>query len=494
MFGRILIFLFTLSSLNGIAQKATVSGGELKKFSQEELRSDLFLLKNILEANHPSLYWYTPRTFMDSVFSTTLASITDSMNEPTFKNRVSGFISFIRCGHTTVRGSRSYSKNAAKEKFPLFPLNIKIWSDSMVVLNNFRPHDSLLTRGTRLLSINGRDARFYIDTFSRHISGDGFGKQFASQLISSNFGSYYKNILGLDSVYKIVYLTPLGKVADTTLRNVALPELQSDKKIALTIVGRPSRRERRKIQLAEKRWLQIDSANKTALIRLGSFSGAGTAHFIRSSFRKIRHASIEHLIIDLRTNGGGKVSNSTLLTRYLSDHEFRVADTVVRNTIQLQYKKYIQQAWVYQLGMFFSSSRQSDGRYHFQKFEKKVWSPKNKNHFNGNIFLVQGGYSFSASTLFLGELKGQKNVKLVGEETGGGYYGNSAMMIPSFTLPHSQLRVSLPLYRLVINKNRPMGQGIIPDISVPPSSAAIREGIDPKLERVKSLIQSREKK
>jgi hypothetical protein len=85
-------------------------------------------------------------------------------------------------------------------------------------------------------------------------------------------------------------------------------------------------------------------------------------------------------------------------------------------------------------------------------------------------------------------MKGQQNVKLVGEETGGGYYGNSAMLITYCTLPNSKLRVSLPLYRLVTNKNRPKGGGVIPDIYVPPSSSAIERGIDLKMEKIKSLI------
>ncbi|MFN9665922.1 MAG: hypothetical protein ACK57C_04940, partial [Bacteroidota bacterium] len=102
MFGRILLLLLTFSCLSGLAQKTAFPGSGLKKFSQEDLRSDLLVLKNILEANHPSLYWYTSREKLDSAFSATLAGISDSMNELDFKNRVAAFVSEIRCGHTVV--------------------------------------------------------------------------------------------------------------------------------------------------------------------------------------------------------------------------------------------------------------------------------------------------------------------------------------------------------------------------------------------------------
>ena len=208
----------------------------------------------------------------------------------------------------------------------------------MVVLNNFQPRDSLISRGTRLLTINGRDARFFIDFFSQYISGDGYGKQFASQLVSGNFGAFYKNILGLDSSYEVSFINRQGVVEMATLKNILPADLTPEKDQLTKKVPQLSRRETRRLQLAQKRSLQFDSSGTTAWMRLGSFSGSGTGRFIRNSFKKINRAGIQHLIIDLRTNGGGKVSNSTLLTRYLSDHEFRVADTVVRNSSKIYYK------------------------------------------------------------------------------------------------------------------------------------------------------------
>jgi C-terminal processing protease CtpA/Prc len=56
-------------------------------------------------------------------------------------------------------------------------------------------------------------------------------------------------------------------------------------------------------------------------------------------------------------------------------------------------------------------------------FERHYYKPKSKHHYNGNIYLLTGGNSFSATTLFAAAVKGQKNVIIVGEETGGAAYG-----------------------------------------------------------------------
>ena len=59
----------------------------------------------------------------------------------------------------------------------------------------------------------------------------------------------------------------------------------------------------------------------------------------------------------------------------------------------------------------------------------------------------------------------QDNVTIVGEETGGGAYGNTAWLIPDVTLPETGVRFRLPLFRLVIDKNYPKnGKGVQPEV------------------------------
>jgi hypothetical protein len=81
-------------------------------------------------------------------------------------------------------------------------------------------------------------------------------------------------------------------------------------------------------------------------------------------------------------------------------------------------------------------------------------------------------------------------VTLVGEETGGGYYGNTAWMIPDVTLPHTKLRFRLPRFRLVIDRSRVKnGRGVLPDVPSLPTADAIGRGLDFKTEKAKELIQ-----
>src|SRR5215210_5347209 len=101
-------------------------------YSPEQLRKDYTLFQNILEESHPSLYWFTPKDSMDYFFDWGYRQIGDSMNEKDFRMVLSYVVSHIRCGHTSVRPSKKYNRYLDTAKLKLFPLNMKVWDDTMV--------------------------------------------------------------------------------------------------------------------------------------------------------------------------------------------------------------------------------------------------------------------------------------------------------------------------------------------------------------------------
>ena len=158
-----------------------------QKYAAPVVREDILLLKKILEANHPSLYWYTTKDSLDYYFAKTLASITDSLTETQAKNKIAQVISNIKCGHTSVRFSKQFTDLAEKHRYPQFPLSIKTFKDSMVVLGRYNLEDSVLKRGTVITSINSKKPREILDSLFQFISTDGDAINFKSQVLSNNF-------------------------------------------------------------------------------------------------------------------------------------------------------------------------------------------------------------------------------------------------------------------------------------------------------------------
>lgn len=464
-----------------------------KKYSPAALKADYTLFRNILEESHPSLYWYTPKDSMDYYFDQGYARITDSMTEPRFRTLLSYVISKINCGHTTTRYSKKFTRYLDTVRGTRsFPLTFKIWKDTMVVTSNLNRKDSLLKRGTVISTINGVPHQQLADTLFEYLATDGYNEVSKYQQLSNrgNFGGWYRNVFGLPETFSIGYIDSTG---NESYASVALYNPAADTgRPALTSIRRLTKKERRRAALLAVRNVQIDTTLQTAFMTLNSFSrGNLLKPFFKNTFKALRQNNIQHLVIDVRGNGGGDAALSTLLTRYLIQRKFKIADSLYAVTRSSKYGKHIQNQWIYWTIMQFLTKKRSDGRYHFGYFERHYFKPKTKDHFDGNIYILTGGNSFSATTLFAGALKGQKNVTIVGEETGGAAYGNSAWMIPDVILPHTKVRFRLPKFRLVIDKGIPKdGRGVQPDVPALPTVEAIKKGVDYKVAKVRELIIS----
>ena len=489
-----LILICTTIFFFGCSASRFSSYNPQKKIAPEKLKADLVLLKKILEANHPSLYWYTPKDSVDAYFNEALQSVNDSLTEFQFRGKVAWFIEKLRCGHSTVRPSRRYAEYFSMHESNKFPLLLKAWSDSLVVLGSLKTNDSIFKRGVVINSIEGRSNREVLDSMFQFISTDGYADNFKNQAISFNFPLYYRFAFPIKDSFLINYTDSTG-TQKTTYVKLYKPSVDTSRPLELRGFRQPTHKERKDIRLLNNRNINYDTLNHTAYMRIATFDGGKLRKFFRYSFTEMKNTNINNLIIDLRENTGGNISLSNTLTRYIKDTPFHVADTVAAITRSLPYGKYIHPDLFYRLAMRFTTRKEKDGRFHFREVEKRKFKPYHDLHFNGNVYIVQGGYTFSAAAMFVLGVKGQHNVIIAGEETGGGNYGTTAVHLPSIVLPNSKIRVTLPLYRVVPNgaeaKN---GQGIQPDIYIPPSSVAIRNGVDPKLQKIKELIQVNAKK
>lgn len=486
---RDLLYLVTLIFLAACStSRRSISE---KKYPAGKLRQDYTIFRGALEESHPSLYWFTPKDTMDKFFDEGYNALNDSMTERQFRMTLMKVITNIRCGHTSVNYSKKYSRYLDTADLKLFPLAFKAWKDSLAVTANLNKQDSILTRGVVVTAINNYPAKFLIDTFLNYITTDGYSATGKYQTLSSygTFGVMYKNIFGLSDSFKINYIDYWGFPAETIVP-VFKPAPDSLDKTDSLKPEKYTPKERRNIRSFSTRNIQVDTTLKSAYMSLYTFArGNGLRKFFRYAFKNIERLKLQHLVIDVRSNGGGDAGNSTVLTQYLTDHSFVVADSLYAIKRSSKYRDYIKMQPLYWLATTIITKKKADGNFHFGYFERHTFKPRKKYHFNGHVYILTGGNSFSATTLFAGQLKGQSNVTIIGEETGGGGYGNTAWIIPDLTLPNTRLRVSIPKFRFIMNKDLlPEGRGIMPDIYAAPTAYDIQRGVDVKLEAVKQLI------
>jgi C-terminal processing protease CtpA/Prc len=104
--------------------------------------------------------------------------------------------------------------------------------------------------------------------------------------------------------------------------------------------------------------------------------------------------------------------------------------------------------------------------------------------------LANGG-SFSTTCEFLSHVRDLGRATFVGEETGGAYVGNTSGGAANLVLPHSGLRVHIPIlrYDLAVKPAQPFGRGIMPDVPVTYSIAELIAGDDKQLARALALAR-----
>ena len=318
-----------------------------QKYPASRLQRDYKVFRNILEESHPSLYWFTPKDSMDYYFDYAYGRIRDSMTEPQFKNLLSFVTNKIRCGHTSVKSSRRYSHYLDTADLKVFPLTFRIWPDHMVLTGNLHRRDSILRRGTVITRIDGYSVRQLTDTFLNFLSWDGNSLNGKYQVLSNRgtFGALYQNILGPKDTVSVSYIDKDGLEKDAAVP-LFMPIPDSSGKIP-TPPKTPPREQPRQV-LNGARFMQIDTSLSSAYMTLNTFArGNRLKPFFRKAFRVLQKHRIRHLVVDVRSNGGGDAGISTYLTRYLAKDKFKLADSLYAISRSSNYGKYIKWQPIY---------------------------------------------------------------------------------------------------------------------------------------------------
>ena len=408
--------LFSIISLVPLLNGCSVSRSysPAKKFSKEQLQRDFIVLRNILETKHPSLYWYTSKDSMDFYFNQGYESIDDSMTELQFGWKIiAPLTNKIRCGHTSFSMSKQWSKFIRNRRLPAFPLHLKIWTDTMVVTANMNAGDSV-KKGALITAINGIHNAELLKKMFGYLSQDGYADNVNNIRLSLNFPYFHRNIFGLHDTYQVEYLATSGIKKNISIPSYSPPgdSLFKNEKPPFVKKERYSRQQK----LQRIRLFRSDTAIDLAILRLTSFSKGHLQKFFRRSFKKINQNHIKNLVIDIRNNGGGDINNFVALTRYIRNSSFKVADTAASIAKNFQpYSKYIKAQFFEKPALFLLTRKKNDGRYHFGYWEKRIFKPRQNNHFDGSVYVITNGLTFSASALFCNSIKGQSNVLLVGE-------------------------------------------------------------------------------
>ncbi|WP_131538790.1 S41 family peptidase [Pedobacter nototheniae] len=462
----------------------------LKKYSIKELQQDFDFLKNAYLETHVGL-WYNSYTQFDSLCNVQNAKLRDQMTALDFYKIVAPITAFTKEGHcyiSTSDGINDYFKQSGG----YFPFLVKIINRKIYVLND---HEDLKTKGLMISKINGLDAGTILSKFESIEPADGYNITSKEHWIENSFAKYYRRFFEKTKSFKIEFVSA---TADNITYNI--PALTSKE---YAIFYQKFIKENTDYKFSKPSEFSLDTLKNLAKLTvndLGSrnYKGGkkGFQKYLDEIFTTINSKHIKNLIIDIRKNEGGSQGMEDILLSYFSTKSYQKYKYVEIPSFSysfLKYTDYKDEADILKKELSEEFYKAVDGRY----LNKKGYYdglPPSSIHFYGNVYILISGLTFSGGSEFASLAKNHSNAVFIGEETGGGYYGNTSGSFLKFTLPNTALPGRIPLCKFVLetqNNSIPFGHGLSPDYEIRPTIQEYLNKQDVEMELAKAMIREK---
>lgn len=474
-----LTIFFAFAGFFLLGQKASVIN---IKYSVAQQKQDLQLMKSVYLKMHPVIGIYDDKSFAEIGFDKLMNSLKDSLTERDFRIKVRQFIRTLKCGHTDVLPSKAFLNyykysNHLPYQFIAFENEIYVYG------GRNKNKDTLLKEKDKVISINGISPSTIIDYSKSIIPADGTiessKKLFSQETISSYIINYFNQP---DSL--------LFEVSQNNITKTYWIKLFKSK-IAQGVQLKQKDTLYKEFKKARIKYKYLDAERNTCHMKIAGFSHRKYSKAYKHIFRELNKNKCENLIIDLRYNGGGSLSNSNKLIKYLLKDD--VPMSMYTRIKKYPYKKHTHGNIAFRLSRFFiglNGKKTSMGD--SSNYASKIKTYK-KHHYNGNIYVLINGGSFSASCLVSAYLKNCSKSILIGQETGGTEEGCNAVIMPRYTLPNTKIRFRIPSYRLQhdVYKKGNTARGILPTYEINYTLDDYYNKKDLELEKVKELINSK---
>ncbi len=443
--------------LLSILLAACSSVQEIAHFTPGQVSEDIRYLQDKLQKFHPGIYRYTQKDSMDLYFEQAANSV-KGLDSLQLYARVTGLLSKIGCGHTRSRMSNEL--RASLESGQIFlPFTIKILDGKYFI---FQTLEDGLNPGDQLLAINGLTIDQIEEKIFSHISADGWIETGKARMTELLFDLYYQLYISPGTSEYSIQINRVGN-------NLSF-QLAGSSYEAMSVIRNT---------FPDEDYLSLEVSDNVAHMRIRTFSESALINngwdytlFLEESFRELQKSDVQYLILDLRGNGGGKDDFGALLVSYLARETYGYFDRieVTKDYPGRSEKIGNQYRWTAHNGL-------------------SVWQP-NEIAFTGNVYVLIDGFSFSTCADVATVLHHQKWATFLGEETGGGYDGNTSGHTKAITLPNSKTIVNIPMWKYTTANvgHKFYGRGVIPDYSIAPSWDEFHAGTDVVLEKARELI------
>lgn len=446
--------------------------------SSSDATADFDFMRAALVEAHPALHRYSSEAEIERRFSVQRAKLGRPMPRMEFFEVMAETLALIRCGHTSINPDEEMRRAFGSAR--LFPLQVMLEGRRLVVTSNDTADDPTIRPGMEVLEINGHNVTNILGRFLRVDSADGDIETSKRVHIQRGFAMYYWFLIEQADSFHVRARDASGVTVETKLSGVTRDKLGNSQNPANTSI---------RAGLAKVDWsggnvsLRFFKDTEVAQMRIRKFEGSAFPQWIHDTFKTLHERGTRSLIIDLRGNGGGADMYGAMLVSYLTDKPFRYFDHINAKSIEPTFKAHADWPEGRTSQLRQETTANPSGGY-FVKHKGLGEQAPGRYPFLGNVFVLIDGGVFSTAADFCAVTHHLKRATFIGEETGGGYYGNNSGVMTRLILPKSKFEVRLPMYEYwnAVSGYEGKRRGTIPDHVVESKTANLLRGVDEHLD------------
>lgn len=475
----------------------------------EKLKFDVDFAYRKLQKLHPNLYWYISKDSLDYKFDSLKTTINKPLKPAEFFQKLEPVVAKIREGHLRVkipqkRFTKKETQNLKNQKGLFSRMNYVVDNDRIFVKDNAEKFENIKV-GTEILKIKDVPVKDYLEKYKKYVNSDGYNTTFQKYWMARVWATYFTVENGiLDSVK--IETRYQNEIKDFYIHREKKTKIE--KKEERKDAKRDETKKTKDYNPVTKNFNRDlnfflkDSA--VAYIKIKTFSGTFSKKFYKESFAKIRQANSKYLILDIRDNLGGSLSEINNLYSYLALDKFKfINDIEVTSGNSMFHADYFSHfpliikpiALVaypsYLIATALSNKKKEGGHYLRNNDFFPIKNPK-KFAFQGKVYVLVNGSSFSASSIISSKIKEDQRGILVGEETGGANDGTVAGRYSTEKLPNSKLEIPIGLMLIQPNiKFANTRKGVLPHVEILPSLDDVLQKKDIQLEWILKEISEK---
>ena len=448
--------------------------GEFPKIKKQELLNDLELLHQGLDKFHSGMYWYTPKDSVDKAFQEVRMGITTDLNVLEFHKLIAPLVALSREDHTDIYRPEMVKEKINKE-LRLFPFLVVFLGEELYCLKNGSNFQEYPLEGKQIESINGETPINIVGKLGSLFASDGFIETVKySDLGGFNFSSHYFYYYGEVDQFQIKLHGIKEPIVVKSLQTQAIGQnlksryKENSTSDVLDVLDY-------KILKDSVAYIGIHTFDNDDIKQYSKEKKLSV--FLRNSFKSIRENNIRTLVVDVSQNSGGSEGNEGLVYSYFGKNYQKYLKVRVKTQKATLDNGVDKPIILKAFGFFerlFGNKKMNDGSLERRaSIGKGLMAYKNEPEykFSGKTYVIISPVTYSGGSEFSNMMYSQDLATFVGQETGGGYYGNTSGYSKELELPHSKITISIPALQFVMNvkPKLPFGRGVIPDYEVIPT-------------------------